>query len=136
MPAGRQGFTIIELLISIAVIAMLTSFAMVLLSKGKTKSRDSRREGDIKQIQNALNLYVVASHLYPVCGRGMINGTSDCLSQALLADNFMPEVPIDPLGENQYYYTSNGFSYTLEYALETDNILGKSAGWQSIIVVD
>jgi general secretion pathway protein G len=138
----KSGFTIIEMLVVIAVIAMLISVVLTFWSDSKKKVRDSRREEDIKEIQNALNLYASNNHIYPVCSQIVINGSTDCLSQPLIAGEFMSGVPTDPLGGSSgtcgaegnyvYCYTSDdGFSYILEYALETDNVSGKSAGWQS-----
>ena len=142
MKKNKRGFTIIELLVVIAIIAMLLSFVIVSLSDSKKKGRDSRREEDIKQIQNTLGLYVVNGHIYPVCSQGVINGSADCLSQALITSGFITQIPVDPLRKADgtcgavdnyvYCYTSDGLDYTLEYALETDNILGKSSGWQSV----
>jgi len=151
-----RGFTIVELLIVIAIIALLVSLSTVLYSDSKRKSRDSRREEDMKEIQNALNLYVVNKHTYPICGSMVdiinpenntfvkIDGGTDCLSQALVSDRLFPRTPMDPLGgsvgscgslaDNVYCYASDGFRYYLRYSLETDSILGKSIGWQTVAV--
>jgi prepilin-type N-terminal cleavage/methylation domain-containing protein len=143
----KKGFTIVEMLIVLAIVALLVSFVMGLTDDSKKRSRDSRREEDIKEIQNALGLYVVDNHKYPVCGRQVIkrDGT-DCLSQALITSNYISSSPTDPLGKDigdcgaadshVYCYTSDGFGYTLEYALETNEIQGKAAGWQSVVVSD
>lgn len=73
----------------------------------------------------------------------MIEGTTDCLSQVLVTAGSISGVPTDPLGRAQgvcgqassfvyCYQSADGFSYTLRYALETNTIPGKSAGWQSV----
>ena len=49
------GFTILELLISVAIIAMLSAITMTLLSGVKEKNRDAKRMQDIHQLQNALS---------------------------------------------------------------------------------
>ncbi|MBU1091705.1 type II secretion system GspH family protein [Patescibacteria group bacterium] len=141
----NRGFTIIEMLIVLAIIAMLSSIAMSLFSSSKAKARDSRREEDMKDIQNGLNLYVSNSQIYPICDEEVINGASDCLSQVMISTGFMKGVPYDPLGRGtggscggsnpEYCYVSpDGFSYMLRYFLETDNISGKDSGWQEVIV--
>lgn len=140
----KKGFTIIELLVVLAIIAMLSSFIFVMLKGAQAKNRDARREEDIKQVQNALGLYAVNAHRFPVCAtQAVINGATDCLSQVLVASGAISGLPTDPLGRASgacgepgsfvYCYQSpDGFSYTLRYALETDTIPGKSAGWQSV----
>ncbi|MFC1756927.1 type II secretion system protein [Patescibacteria group bacterium] len=139
-----KGFTLIELVVVVAVIAMLSSFVIAFLSDSKTNARDSRREEDILELQNMLNLYATTYQLYPACAQTVINGNTDCLSSVLVSGEFAVQSPVDPLGgstgacnnsgDHVYCYTSDGFGYLLEYALETDNITGKSSGWQSVLV--
>ncbi|MFH1979051.1 MAG: type II secretion system protein [Patescibacteria group bacterium] len=139
---NNKAFTIVELLVVIAIIAVLLAVVSSLWGDSKKKSRDARREEDIKEIQNALNLYVTNAHIYPICPQTVMNGSTDCLSTALVGGGFISMIPVDPLNgfsgtcgavnEHVYCYTSDGFTYTIEYSLETDNILGKSAGWQSV----
>src|SRR3989338_4895546 len=114
----NKGFTILEILVVLAIGALILSFVFVSYRDLKAKSRDSRREHDIKQIQNSLDLYVNNA-------------------------GFIPALPIDPLGgasgvcgsPSSYVYCyqalENGFSYQISYNLETDSILGKSKGSQS-----
>jgi len=142
----ERGFTIIEMLVVLAITSLLLALAVNMFSGIKTRGRDSSREESIKEIQNALNLYVVNNHLYPVClVKTVIDGGTDCLSQALISGKYFATTPTDPLrgdvgacgtpGDYVYCYQStDGLSYTLEYALETNTILGKSAGWQIVTV--
>ena len=140
---GAYGFTLIELLVVVAVIAMIISFIFVSAQTAKAKNRDARREEDMKQIQNALSLYETNARRFPLCTTEVvIEGATDCLSQVLVASGAISGVPTDPLGKSQgtcggassfvyCYQSADGFSYTLRYALETNTIPGKSAGWQS-----
>ncbi len=61
----RKGFTLIELLVVIAVIGILASVILVGLSGARARGRDARRLGDIKQVQNGLELYFSANGKYP-----------------------------------------------------------------------
>ncbi|MBU1178797.1 type II secretion system GspH family protein [Patescibacteria group bacterium] len=141
----KAGFTIIELMVVVAAAAMILSFVTFLFVDSKKRSRDSRRERDMKELQNALNLYAGSNQLFPVCGRIVIDGSADCLSSVLISGEFVVHMSADPLDKGEgscgvsddhvYCYTSeDGFGYILEYNLETDSILGKSAGWQTIVV--
>jgi len=142
----KKGFTIIELLVVLAVIALLSGLSLTFFGSSSIKARDARRESDIKEIQKALGLYVTNIGTYPVCQTEVqINGTTDCLSLALVAERTMPAVPVDPrqgvggggcgtAGAFFYCYqsSSDGYTYTLRYDLEGNSIPGKSAGWQTV----
>lgn len=56
---NKKGFTLLELLIAIAVIAILSAAIIFLLNPAETlrKTRDLKRAADIKQIESAVRLY-------------------------------------------------------------------------------
>lgn len=140
------GFTLVELLVVIAVFAMLISLVIVSTGQSKEKARDARRESDIKQIQVALGLYNSSLGRFPVCeSEVVIEGSADCMSTALGGERAVSgSVAIDPLGGSSgacgdagsfvycYQSISNGVSYRLRYHLEGNSISGKSAGWQEV----
>ncbi|MBI5787114.1 MAG: type II secretion system protein [Candidatus Niyogibacteria bacterium] len=139
----NKGFTIIELLVVLAIATFLLSIVFVSVREARAKGRDARREEDMKQLQNALNIYHVNSRSFPTCSLGVITGINDCLSQALRSDDTVGSVSTDPLGggtgtcldaaSHVYCYESaDGSAYTMHYSLETDSIPGKSSGWQQV----
>ena len=64
----RKGFTLIEMLVVIALIGILAGVVISVINIPKTqaRSRDSKRVGDIKRIQAALELYFSDNRKYPV----------------------------------------------------------------------
>lgn len=66
------GFTIVELLIVIVVIAILAAISMVAFTGIQQRARDSTRDADIAQIAKALELYYIDHGKYP-SGRGSTN---------------------------------------------------------------
>jgi len=57
MKTGKEGFTLLELLIVIAIIGILVAMGTVSYSTAQKKARDATRRGDMKAIQNALEQY-------------------------------------------------------------------------------
>ncbi len=141
----EKGFTLLEVLVGVAIAAMIMSFTMASMRSAKQRNRDARRESDMKQLQNALGLYATNAGLYPICASEVVVGSAGdtCLTPALMSSQATQgRVPTDPLGAvsgacgglSSYVYcyqSVNGFTYTIRYALETDTIPGKSIGWQT-----
>lgn len=141
----KSGFTILELVVVMAIVAVLTSFILTLFSSSSAKSRDVRRESDLKELQRLLALYVSNSGIYPICDyKTEIDGISDCLSSKLISSGTTKIIPKDPrngIGDGSCgdpssfyycYYSLDGGTYELGYLLETDSIINKSAGWQIV----
>ncbi len=115
-----KGFTLIELLVVIAIIGILASIVMVSLSGAKAKSRDARRQADIKSIQLALSLYYTDNGMYPV----NIYSTSGSAPASGLAPAYLPVVPTDPT--NSSACTSSTPTGCYKYVAYTPGTTGGS----------
>ncbi|MFH1461153.1 MAG: prepilin-type N-terminal cleavage/methylation domain-containing protein [Patescibacteria group bacterium] len=131
------GFTLLELLVVVAVIGLLSTIVLFAVENIRAKSRDSRRVADIKTLQEAFSLYYNNNYLYPDSGGDNIEITkSDSISAALINDGVIMAMPIDPLNRERdgvtykYYYQSldSRKDYQITYYLETNSIQGKSKG--------
>jgi prepilin-type N-terminal cleavage/methylation domain-containing protein len=143
----KKGFTLIEIMVVISIIGILTVVVIGFLRTPREKSYDARRESDIKQIENALNLYIASNGTFPVCvSEVVVDGSSDCLSLAFNASvpRVIPTTPVDPVPRGstcggattfQYCYISSasGQTYELRYHLGTDTVPGKPQGWWTIV---
>lgn len=117
-----RGFTIVELLIVIVVIAILASITIVAFNGVQARARDSVRMQKLKEIATALERYYNDNGDYPHIQDGSGN-ESTCGSQTenwghcdrnkQLADALAPYMTIDPTslssatqGSYIYYYNS------------------------------
>src|SRR5579863_3533942 len=62
---ARKGFTLIEILIVVAIIAILASIVLVGLGPTQQAGRDARRLSDLHEVQNGLELYYNSCGYYP-----------------------------------------------------------------------
>ncbi|MFA7702591.1 MAG: prepilin-type N-terminal cleavage/methylation domain-containing protein, partial [Patescibacteria group bacterium] len=61
----KRAFTLIELLVVIAIIGVLATVSIIALSNARSKSRDAKRVGNMKQVQTALELFFNDNGRYP-----------------------------------------------------------------------
>ena len=137
MKRKQKGFTLVELLVVVAIIGLLVGMVIVSLQNIKAKSRDAERVSEMNSIITVLGLYHNDYNLYPVFD-GYITG-SDAFSLALEATGYISNVPSDPMdmdssncgsltGYHYYYQSTDGRSYILGYCLETNSMQGLSQG--------
>lgn len=120
----NKGFTLIELVVVIAIIATLTALATFNFNQARVRARDIQRKSEIRQIQNALELYK---------NDQMPQSYPDSL--ASLVSTYMAELPIDPREKatdgswmDYTYVKLSALTYTLTACLENVADLDKSAG--------
>ena len=107
---NRQGFTLIEILVAVAIFIMITSIAMVSFQTANRRARDGRRQADLEQVRSALEIYRADNSVYP--------STNWTALVTALQPTYLSTIPTDPRGYS-YYYLSNGTTYTLCAYLES-----------------
>src|SRR3989338_7758435 len=65
---SRKGFTLIELMVAITIIAIISTIGLVTYSKAQMLGRDAKRKQDLRSISIALQLYYQANKRYPETG--------------------------------------------------------------------
>ena len=115
MKANRKGFTLIELLVVVAIIGILAGIILVGVGGALSKSRDSRRIAELRQIQNALELYRAKNGNYPA---GPVANMVTTLTSG--GTQVVKSVPtgVTPGGGLYEYYSAGVASYTLAVTLE------------------
>jgi prepilin-type N-terminal cleavage/methylation domain-containing protein len=132
----ENGFTLIEILIVVAIIAILASVVLVGLGPTQEAGRDARRISDLREVQNGLELYYNLCGYYPgyaeptiPCGAWGDNkgygGSPPSMTSALEGTPAagIASVPQDPSPSGAYLYGTNtyGTEYILGATLENPN---------------
>ena len=119
----KKGFTLIELLVVIAIIGILASIVLVSLNTARSKARDVKRVGDIRQLQLALEGYYDDKQAYP--GGDGVATTCAALTgiTAKLVPAYIAALPVDSGGGSLAYAydapaTTDGQDYVLRADLE------------------
>lgn len=110
-----------ELLVVVAIIAILLAVIMVSVSSSRQKGRDAKRINDIRSISNALELYMSQNKIYP---QG-VSGGSATAALSVLVPAYISSIPKDPSGTDYWYTGLAGNTtcggYHLGAAMETNN---------------
>ncbi len=116
MPAQNKGFTLVELLVVISIIAILSVIGITVFSGVQKSARDAKRRGDIDAISKALEVH------YGECTVGKY-----CNLQV----NYFASggVPIDQLeAKNSCGKHTDGTATTCQYCFLTDGDLDYKRG--------
>ena len=104
----KKAFTLVELMIVIAIIAVLTAIVTSNFAQSKAKSRDAKRISDLSQIQLALEMAFDRCNDYPSSRR-------DPLASTTIIDNNCKDPSGNPYTLGYFISnvpTDNGMSYT------------------------
>jgi len=122
----KKGFTLIEILIVVAIIAILASVVLVGLGPTQQAGRDARRISDLHEVQNGLELYFQKCGYYPGVTAGPCDSTASTgyttmaavLTGSSIGVSTIPEDPMNT-GSHVYEFATNGANAT-QYVLQAD----------------
>lgn len=121
-----KGFTLVEIMVVVAIIGILSTLIVISLDTTKMTARNTRRLADIKQLQIALKMYYADNGFYPTA----ITGGASLARNGV---NYLLRVPQNPLPYNdngctnpdyQYKQLEGGQRYSLTFCLgdKTDDL--------------
>ena len=100
-----SAFTLIELLIVIAIIGVIMAISLFGLAGARESARDGRRKSDLEQIRSALELYRADCGVYPasITFGSALRGANASGNTCLNSFVYIQVVPVDP-GSGTYRY--------------------------------
>ena len=100
----RTGFTIIEAIVAISIIAILSAVTVYVFISVQKQSRDARRSSDVSDIKGALDKYHARNGEYPAaCFADGTTCSVTSLASALAP--YLKSIPNDPT------YPKTNYSY-------------------------
>lgn len=121
---NNKGFSFVEMLVVVTIIALLTGGAAVTYSATTSRSRDARRRSDIQSMRSAMELCRSQDGQYPVLSPNNINscltsGTITCFGGAV----YLNPVPQDPQNPSPCYrYAGSSTTYTFRATINGSNV--------------
>lgn len=106
----KEGFTLVELLIVIAIIAVLTGIAVPNFLGARTKARVSKALGDMHTTTNALQAYAIDHGKYMTT-----YSTTDLKKTGLISS-----VPKDPFTGNDFHYYTTPSDTVTQWVLTSE----------------
>lgn len=125
---NKKGFTLIEMLVVVAVIAILSGLTLTGIGGFTSRARDTERIGDLRNIQTHLELFFNKCGHYPGPTSGTAAGCEGGASTwaeltSTLDEAVGANIPNDPIAGRDYYYaySDGAIEYALGATLENDN---------------
>lgn len=121
----QAGFTLVELLIVIVVIAILAAIVITTFSGVQARARDTERQTDIKALASQLEVYYTNEGSYPTRAQ-MISDTTlpttflEGLSEDALTDPQAATTEDNSIGTAAPTATNHAYRYNCTAAADTD----------------
>ena len=106
----KRGFTIVELLIVIVVIAILAAITMVAYNGIQARARDTQRISDITSILKSLEAYKAINDVYPTATSTSGSGSFELSTESTgtfmeyLVPMYFSKTPVDPTNDGTRFY--------------------------------
>lgn len=105
----QQGFTLIEILVVVVIIAILAAFVAPMVMKRPGQAKIARAKQDVGTIANAMDMYKLDNGFYPTQEQGIKalveKPTTDPVPD--MWQGYLQHMPMDPW-QHPYHYRNPG----------------------------
>ncbi len=115
MKINQKAFTLMELMVVIAILGVLTTLMTGNFLTSIKRSRDAQRRNDLTAIQRALEMYYEDNKGYPATA-SVVFGSAFCHPAGCTTKTYMQKLPNDPISGRVYQYVSGITSTYAIYA--------------------
>jgi type IV pilus assembly protein PilA len=135
----REGFTLLELLVVIGIIAILAGIVIVALNPARqfSQARNATRSNDVRQILNSIHqnridnngVWTCAAGALPVAATNMGSAVGSYDICGCIVPTYIPSLPLDP--QNGTGATNCSAAYDTQY-----NVVQDAAGRVTVSAPD